>query len=142
MNGSSSLSPELPLPMPSPEQGTASPEVPGGIEKKFGAVDSASQGPITAMPTVDPSQFATTATTAPVATSDDQAGASGAVATAGADDADVIEKEWVVKAKTIVNNTRSNPNQQSNELSKFKAEYIKKRFNKEVKTVRETPASS
>lgn len=110
-------------------------EVPSGIEAGTGGVDSASQGPATAMPTVDPSQFATAAPAVPATTSDDQASA------ASADDADVIEKKWVVKAKAIVNNTRSNPNQQSNELSKFKAEYIKKRFDKEVKTVKENPAS-
>lgn len=136
MNGSSSPSPELPLPMPSPEQGVSDGELQGGIEKKVGISDGVSLGPSTTMPAIDPSQFAATTPVAPAVTVDDQASA------AGADDADVIEKEWVTKAKTIVNNTRDNPNQQSNELSKFKAEYIKKRFNKEVKTVKESSVSS
>lgn len=136
MNGSTGISPELPLPMPSPEQGVSSSEAPGGIEAKTGSSDSASQGPTTAMPTVDPSQFATAAQPGTKSTTDDQASDA-----AGADDADVIEKEWVTKAKAIVNSTRSNPNQQSSELSKFKAEYIKKRFDKEVKTVKESTPS-
>lgn len=51
-----------------------------------------------------------------------------------ADDVDLIEKEWVMKAKEIVAKTKDNPNLQSSELSKFKADYLKKRFNKDIKT--------
>ncbi len=50
-----------------------------------------------------------------------------------ADDVDVIEKVWVQKAKTIVNETRDNPHDQSAQLSNMKRDYIKKRFNKDVK---------
>jgi hypothetical protein len=48
-----------------------------------------------------------------------------------ADDVDLIEKEWVEKAKQIVNQTKEDPNLQSTEIDKFKTDYIKKRFNKE-----------
>ncbi len=51
-----------------------------------------------------------------------------------ADDVDLIEKEWVEKAKDIVNKTKTDPHVQSRELNKFKAEYIKKRFNKDQLT--------
>lgn len=51
----------------------------------------------------------------------------------GADDLDLIEKKWVVKAKDIVNNTKGNPHAQNLELSKMKAEYIKKRYNKDIR---------
>jgi hypothetical protein len=50
-----------------------------------------------------------------------------------ADDNDLIEKEWVSKAKEIVEKTRENPYQQSRELNLFKADYMKKRYNKTLK---------
>lgn len=51
-----------------------------------------------------------------------------------ADDNDLIEKEWVSKAKHIIDKTKSDPHIQSNELTLFKADYIKKRYNKTIKT--------
>ena len=50
-----------------------------------------------------------------------------------ADDSDLIEKEWVNKAKQIVERTRDDPFQQSKELTVFKADYMKKRYNKTMK---------
>jgi hypothetical protein len=55
------------------------------------------------------------------------------VGPAVADDHDLIEKEWVVKAKQIVAATREDPHAQSRELSRFKADYLKKRYNKDIK---------
>lgn len=46
---------------------------------------------------------------------------------------DLIEKEWVVRAKAIVQQTRSDPHLQTKQLGKFKAEYMKKRYNKDLK---------
>jgi len=51
-----------------------------------------------------------------------------------AQDSDLIEKEWVEKAKDIVAQTQDDPYHQKKEISKVKAEYIHKRFNKTVKT--------
>lgn len=50
-----------------------------------------------------------------------------------ADDNDLIEKEWVVKAKQIVAATREDPHLQNRELSKIKADYLKKRYGKDIK---------
>mgnify|MGYP000885213938 CR=1 FL=1 len=50
-----------------------------------------------------------------------------------ADDVDVIEKEWVDKAKKIVTATKDNPHQQEKEVSKLQADYLMKRYNKQVK---------
>lgn len=50
-----------------------------------------------------------------------------------ADDGDLIEKEWVVKAKAIVERTKGDPYIQNREMSKVKAEYIKRRYNKDLK---------
>lgn len=49
------------------------------------------------------------------------------------DDDDLIEKEWVEKAKQIVERTRDNPYQQSEELTGVRADYMKKRYNKSIK---------
>lgn len=49
-----------------------------------------------------------------------------------ADDADLIEKEWVEKAKEIVEKTRENPYLQNKAINEMKADYIKKRYNKEI----------
>lgn len=50
-----------------------------------------------------------------------------------ADDVDLIEKEWVEKAKEIVDRTQGDPYAQSKQLSQMKAEYIKKRYNRDLK---------
>lgn len=50
-----------------------------------------------------------------------------------AEDVDLIEKEWVHRAKALVAKTKDNPHEQNKEMSKYKADYIKKRYNKEIK---------
>ena len=50
-----------------------------------------------------------------------------------ADDQDLIEKEWVAKAKQIVEKTRDDPYQQSQNLTVFKNDYMQKRYNKTIK---------
>jgi hypothetical protein len=50
-----------------------------------------------------------------------------------ADDTDLIEKEWVDRAKRIVEHTRNDPHQQTKEMSAMKADYLKKRYNKDLK---------
>jgi len=48
-------------------------------------------------------------------------------------DDEVIEKEWVQKAKKIVQDTKNDPHVQEKEVSKLQADYIKKRYGKEIK---------
>lgn len=50
-----------------------------------------------------------------------------------ADDVDLIEQEWVDKAKEIVERTKTDPYLQSQEINKMKAAYLKKRYNKDIK---------
>lgn len=126
MNGTAN-SPELPLPAPRIEQGNNFPEKSGSVENKI-TEGGVTQGPITALPIVDPTQYADPAAQAtPTQLSDDQNQKT------TDEDVDVIEKEWVNRAKKIVDSTKDNPAKQSRELSVFKAEYMKKRFNKELK---------
>lgn len=50
-----------------------------------------------------------------------------------ADDVDVIEKEWVDKAKKIVSSTKEDPHAQEQHVSKLQADYLMKRYNKQIK---------
>lgn len=50
-----------------------------------------------------------------------------------AQDTDLIEKEWVERAKQIVEHTREDPYEQLRALSHMKADYLKKRYNKDIK---------
>lgn len=49
-----------------------------------------------------------------------------------ADDNDLIEKEWVEKAKAIVNQTKNDPHTQNQQINGMKADYLKKRYNKDI----------
>lgn len=50
-----------------------------------------------------------------------------------ADHGELIEKEWVMKAKEIVAKTANDPHLQNKEINRFKADYLRKRYNKEIK---------
>jgi hypothetical protein len=50
-----------------------------------------------------------------------------------ADDNDLIEKEWVSKAKQIVERTRDDPYRQSEQLTGVKVDYMQKRYGKTIK---------
>ncbi len=49
-----------------------------------------------------------------------------------ADDSDLIEKEWVEKAKQIVEQTKSDPHQQNEAITKMRVDYLKKRYNRDI----------
>ncbi len=51
-----------------------------------------------------------------------------------AQDSDHIEPAWVNKAKEIVARTHDDPYLQKDQMSKVKADYIQKRFGKQIKT--------
>jgi hypothetical protein len=50
-----------------------------------------------------------------------------------ADDGDLIEKEWVIRAKQIVEHTKFDPHLQTKELGKVRSDYMKKRYDKDLK---------
>lgn len=50
------------------------------------------------------------------------------------DDDDALDEEWVNKARDIVARTHNDPYLQSREISKIKAQYIKVRYNKDIKS--------
>jgi len=101
---SSSNSPEF-TPVAAPESAPAQPAAPSFT-----------------LPAQDDTTTAQPATTAPI-------GPTPAVA----DDNDLIEQEWVLKAKQIVNSTHDDPYQQNRQLAAMKADYMQKRYQKTVK---------
>ena len=49
-----------------------------------------------------------------------------------ANDDDLIEKEWVDKAKKIIAETKDDPHRREQEVGKLQADYLKKRYGKEL----------
>lgn len=47
-------------------------------------------------------------------------------------DEDLIEKEWVDKAKKIIAETRDDPHKREQEVGKLQADYLKKRYGKDL----------
>ena len=50
-----------------------------------------------------------------------------------ASDDDLIEKEWVEKAKNLINQTKNDPYEQEKAVSLLQAHYLQKRYNKTIK---------
>lgn len=63
---------------------------------------------------------------------DDTTHALGQVAAITASNDDVIEKEWVNKSKKILKDTKGDPYRKEHEVSKLQADYLYKRFGKQV----------
>jgi hypothetical protein len=115
--------------LPAPEVGGAAP----GPE--VAARPETAPLPPQTMPTPQPQATAGTAlppATAPIQMPSSESQQAG-VAPTMADDSDLIEKEWVEKAKAIVAATNGDPRAQSRELNRFKADYMQKRYNKAIK---------
>ncbi len=49
-----------------------------------------------------------------------------------ANDDDLIEKEWVDKAKAIISETKDDPYRREQEVSRLQIEYLRKRYGREV----------
>lgn len=87
--------------------------------------------PPAAQPVADPAQLAAPAAPLPPVISQ-----SGSIMNDNplvADDVDVIEKEWVVRTKKILEDTRDDPHQKEQEVSRLQADYLQKRFGVQVK---------
>src|SRR5689334_4967391 len=50
-----------------------------------------------------------------------------------ADDNDLIEKEWVAQVKQVLQKNAGNPYEQSRQLTQLKADYMQKRYGKDIK---------
>lgn len=134
------MNPELPQVRPNPE---AMPQIPGSVEyfpdgtvrspevlstpERQPAPVEGQAGPAQAIPPVvpvaqpgavpaPPTQSATLLSTTPATAADD----------------DLIEKEWVDKAKKIIAVTKGRPYEQAKAIALLQADYLKKRHNREL----------
>jgi hypothetical protein len=111
-----------------PETGRIDSGLEKGAERKEQTSDlaaaAADAGLFTSLPTpvvddnttTDDSSVAAAITTAPLQAADN----------------DLIEREWVDKAKKIVSETKSDPYQQEKRVSQLQADYIKKRYGRKL----------
>lgn len=131
------MNPELSAPPPSPEsrpvgQDTEthplSPEIADGgareREQAMQQVDRQSSPP--------PPPIAIAAPLPPVPVPATQLHVDDAVGPTLAADDDLIEKEWVDKAKKIIAETKDDPYRREQEVSKLQADYLRKRYGKEL----------
>jgi Txe/YoeB family toxin of Txe-Axe toxin-antitoxin module len=49
-----------------------------------------------------------------------------------AEDADLIEKEWVERAKKIILETKDDPFARTNRVNELQKDYLQKRYNKNL----------
>lgn len=94
-----------------------------GIEQQPEVGASHAEASQIAMPAL-PTPVITTQPTTAIASDD-------AIPSVAADD-DLIEKEWVDKAKKIIAETRDDPYKREKEISKLQIEYIRKRYGREI----------
>lgn len=134
---------------PHSSEAPASPELaqpPAAAEQIAGAENSPEAPPISSEKSAAERQTSASAAAPPpiiplpeppsVAQNTQQNDVSATTYTAGptiVDDNDLIEKEWVNKAKQIVERNRDDPYKQSEELTVFKADYMKKHYDKTIK---------
>lgn len=135
------MNPELSTPQPAPERAPANYNLGGEYSQQLGtpertgeqsqereqnmqAVDRANQAvamPVLPMPVPQPQVVPMPIVAQPV--NDTPAVA--------ADD-DLIEKEWVDKAKKIIAETKDDPYKREQEVSKLQADYLRKRYGREI----------
>ena len=111
-------SPEIPL--PSPERGEAA------VPERAPEHAAQAQAGLSAQPIP-----ITLPTPVPVADDTQQSSASDDLPAVAADD-DLIEKEWVDKAKQIISDTRDDPAAREKQVGRLQSDYLKKRYGTEL----------
>ena len=131
--------PGLGLPQPSPEQGAAAfaPYQETAYRTPEAApvvAENAPQAPQAAPPLPPMAQAPVAAQPQAVVGMPPAAPAQAASTSVPADDdSDALDEEWVNKAKAIVEQTKADPYVESKELGKAKADYLRIRYNKQIK---------
>ena len=119
--------PNLPTPESSPEIPLPSPERGEGVSPERASEHAAqAQAGMAAQPTpiTLPAPVPVTDDTVTQVSTDDMP--------AVAADDDLIEKEWVDKAKQIITQTRDDPAEREKQVGRLQADYLKKRYGKEL----------
>lgn len=140
------MQPELPTPQLTPEQGPpryspggeqlppqSTPEtgLGGGAERVEQAAEAAARASDAATAAVQATVMPT-----PVPVASDSSSATPVITETDdplvADDVDLIEKEWVDRAKKIITETKEDPHKREQEVGKLQADYLRKRYGKEL----------
>lgn len=119
--------PNVPTPESTPEAPLQNPERGESQPERMGEQSAAAQASLSAQaaqPVTLPTPIAPVDDTAQATTSDDMP--------AVAADEDLIEKEWVDKAKRIISDTRDDPARREREVGRLQADYLKKRYGKQL----------
>ena len=116
---------ELPKP-PTPERGPL--VAPERVER---SLERGQERTGLAQPVATPVQLPTPVPQTPVADDTTVASVQDDNPTTAADD-DLIETEWVNQAKKIIAETRDDPHRREQEVSKLQADYLRKRYGKEL----------
>lgn len=133
------LQPTVDLPKPHFEQAIRSPEVqqPDRMSEIAGtvALEQGATGSMPAVSVADDQVNTSLGAVNPVndTRADGTITSAAMAATMVADDIELIEKEWIIKAKVIVDRTRGDPYAQNQAINQVKADYLKNRYNKEIK---------
>lgn len=133
------MEPKLPAPQftpefsptQQPEQVGAAPGIEQGIERGERPVEQQAAAPATvvAPPPILPTPIVATPS------SGDSSVASDTLQLLNpsvANDDDLIEKEWVDRAKNIIDETRDDPYRREQEIAKLQSDYLRKRYGKEL----------
>ena len=125
---------ELPTPKPESLEGEEQRQEKGREAPAAPAETAGKQAPAPALPAL-PDDIPAADTPVIGTPADDTAVApTAADTTHPADDSDRIEPVWVHKAKEVIAKTQNDPYEQKHQMSQVKADYIQKRFNKQIKT--------
>jgi hypothetical protein len=114
------------------EQAPMPPTPETGIESGAERVEQRSEATpaaVNSMPALPPIQAAAPMPTAPP---DDAGMVVADDLPVVANDDDLIEKEWVDKAKKIIMQTKDDPYRREQEVSRLQADYLRKRYGKEL----------
>jgi len=140
MDPSNKTTPGFELPTPGTEQGSSAspagsgetlPQAPEYLPAQTESAPAAT--PPAAAPPVPTLSAPQSLPAASPSAADDVAATTQSASLTIDDDGDLIEKTWVQKAKQIVERNRDDPFRQSEELTVFKADYMKKRYGKTIK---------
>lgn len=135
------MEPKLPAPNFGPEQGPANygqsreyaPQPPTpetGLERGHEQLEQrAEAAPAMAAPVLPPP---VAAPAPPVPVQDDTSVAQQDTVPLVANDDDLIEREWVKKAKEIIVETKDDPYRREQEVGKLQVDYLRKRYGKEL----------
>lgn len=94
---------------------------------------SSGETPVTSQPAPVPAPARAMAPAGQKRTGSDDTSTTASTVPPMSDDHDKVEKEWVGKVKRIIQKTRHDPYQQSEDLTALKADYMRQRYNKIIK---------